>query len=62
MKPPSIKETPEMNLFFRIVGFVIAIPIIIGLLAIELGKMAFYAALYAFEVVYDGIRYRDWYL
>lgn len=51
-----------MNLFKRIVGIVIATPIIIGMLVIELGRLAYHATAYAFEIVYDGIRYRDWYL
>lgn len=52
-----------MNFFMRqIVGRLIALPIFLGMLAIELVKLAFQAALYAFEVVYDGIRHRDWYL
>jgi len=59
----NLKEITQMNFFMRqIVGRLIALPIFLGMLAIELVKLAFQAALYAFEVVYDGIRHRDWYL
>lgn len=48
--------------FKRIIGPVFAAPVFAGLLVIELAKLAYHATAYAAEVVYDGIRYNDWYL
>lgn len=44
------------------VGRLIATPVIAGILAIEVVKLAYQAAAYTVEIVYDGVRYGDWYL
>lgn len=46
----------------KFIGFMLAVPVFVALIVIEIAKTAYQAIAYCSEILYDGIRHRDWYL
>ena len=51
-----------MKFIMSIAVFLAYLPIVIVITVVEFGKLAYVAIAYCFDILYDGIRHRDWYL